>query len=58
MNTEMNVAPETLIWMYATMVKIRQFEDRVYLLFLQGEMPGTIHLYQGQEAIAQVFVLI
>ena len=52
MNTEMNVAPETLIWMYATMVKIRQFEDRVYLLFLQGEMPGTIHLYQGQEAIA------
>jgi len=34
------------------MVKIRQFEDRVYLLFLQGEMPGTIHLYQGQEAVA------
>jgi len=24
----------------------------MYLLFLQGEMPGTIHLYQGQEAIA------
>ncbi len=38
--------------MYTTMVRIRQFEDRVYLLFLEGEMPGTIHLYQGQEAVA------
>lgn len=43
---------DKLIWMYTTMVKIRKFEDTVYLLFLQGEMPGTIHLYQGQEAIA------
>ena len=41
-----------LIQMYTTMVRIRQFEDRVYLLFLEGEMPGTIHLYQGQEAVA------
>ncbi len=41
-----------LIEMYITMVRIRQFEDRVYLLFLEGEMPGTIHLYQGQEAVA------
>lgn len=41
-----------LIQMYVTMVRIRQFEDRVYLLFLEGEMPGTIHLYQGQEAVA------
>ncbi len=40
------------IEMYTTMVRIRQFEDRVYLLFLEGEMPGTIHLYQGQEAVA------
>jgi TPP-dependent pyruvate/acetoin dehydrogenase alpha subunit len=32
------------------MVLIRQFEDRVKFLFLEGIMPGTIHQYQGQEA--------
>jgi len=46
------VSQDKLIQMYTTMVRIRQFEDRVYLLFLGGEMPGTIHLYQGQEAVA------
>jgi pyruvate dehydrogenase E1 component alpha subunit len=34
------------------MVRIRQFEERVKFLFLEGIMPGTIHQYQGQEAIA------
>jgi len=52
MPDEIKISPDKLIGMYTTMVRIRQFEDRVYLLFLQGEMPGTIHLYQGQEAIA------
>jgi pyruvate dehydrogenase E1 component alpha subunit len=47
-----NVPKEKLIWMYKTMLKIRQFEEKVHLLFLQGDMPGTIHLYQGQEAVA------
>jgi pyruvate dehydrogenase E1 component alpha subunit len=32
------------------MVLIRQFEERVKFLFLEGVMPGTIHQYQGQEA--------
>ncbi|RLE15173.1 pyruvate dehydrogenase (acetyl-transferring) E1 component subunit alpha [Candidatus Aerophobetes bacterium] len=48
----MKIEKGKLIQMYTTMVRIRQFENRVYLLFLQGEMPGTIHLYQGEEAIA------
>jgi len=52
MPDETKISQDKLIQMYTTMVRIRQFEDRVYLLFLQGEMPGTIHLYQGQEAIA------
>jgi len=52
MPDEIKISPDKLIGMYTTMVRIRQFEDRVYLLFLGGEMPGTIHLYQGQEAIA------
>ena len=38
--------------MYLKMVQIRHFEDRIYYLFLQGIMPGTIHLYQGEEAVA------
>jgi TPP-dependent pyruvate/acetoin dehydrogenase alpha subunit len=38
--------------MYKTMVRIRRFEDAVHLRFLQGSLPGTVHLYQGQEAVA------
>jgi pyruvate dehydrogenase E1 component alpha subunit len=34
------------------MVLIREFEERVKFLFLQGIMPGTIHQCQGQEASA------
>ncbi|MCK7509146.1 MAG: thiamine pyrophosphate-dependent enzyme [Desulfobacterales bacterium] len=34
------------------MVLIREFEERVKMLFLEGSMPGTIHQYQGQEACA------
>ncbi len=49
---KIKIPPDKLIEMYTSMVRIRQFEDRVYLLFLEGEMPGTIHLYQGQEAVA------
>lgn len=38
--------------MYRAMVTIRQFEDTVYYMFLEGKLPGTVHLYQGQEAVA------
>jgi acetoin:2,6-dichlorophenolindophenol oxidoreductase subunit alpha len=34
------------------MVLIRLFEDAVQRLFLQGEIQGTTHLYQGQEAVS------
>ena len=43
---------EFLISLYRKMLLIRQFEERVKYLFLEGIMPGTIHQYQGQEAIA------
>ncbi len=33
-------------------VLIRDFEQTVYLRYLQGEIPGTLHQYQGQEAVA------
>ena len=38
--------------MYRDMVRIRKFEEKVYLLFLEGKVLGTIHQYQGQEAVA------
>lgn len=38
--------------MYRQMMLIRKFEERVYYLFLQGEIHGTLHQYQGQEAVA------
>ncbi|MCC7452076.1 MAG: thiamine pyrophosphate-dependent dehydrogenase E1 component subunit alpha [Anaerolineae bacterium] len=41
-----------LLDLYERMVTIRQFEERVKLLFLEGSMPGTIHQCQGQEASA------
>ncbi|HXR92581.1 MAG TPA: dehydrogenase E1 component subunit alpha/beta [Steroidobacteraceae bacterium] len=34
------------------MVLIREFEETVKYLFLEGAMPGTIHQCQGQEATA------
>jgi acetoin:2,6-dichlorophenolindophenol oxidoreductase subunit alpha len=38
--------------LYRRMVLIRLFEDAVQRLFMQGEIQGTTHLYQGQEAIS------
>ncbi len=38
--------------LYRAMVRIRYFEDEVERLWKAGEIPGTIHLYQGQEAVA------
>jgi acetoin:2,6-dichlorophenolindophenol oxidoreductase subunit alpha len=38
--------------LYRRMKLIREFEGRVNKLFLQGKIPGTIHLSQGQEACA------
>src|SRR5580693_411963 len=38
--------------LYERMLLIREFEERVKFLFLEGAMPGTIHQCQGQEATA------
>jgi pyruvate dehydrogenase E1 component alpha subunit len=37
---------------YRTMVRIRQFEDKVQELFMGGHIEGTTHLCQGQEAVS------
>lgn len=38
--------------LYQTMYRIRRFEERVEALFRQGKIPGFVHLYIGQEAVA------
>lgn len=38
--------------LYRTMVRIRLFEEKVNECFLGGELPGFVHLYIGEEAIA------
>ena len=38
--------------MYEKMFLIRKYEEKIYFLFLEGIMPGTIHQAQGQEATA------
>lgn len=38
--------------LYREILRLRRFEDKVYQLFLKGELPGTVHQYQGQEAVA------
>jgi TPP-dependent pyruvate/acetoin dehydrogenase alpha subunit len=45
-------ANEFLLHLYERMVLIREFEEAVKFLFLEGTMPGTIHQCQGQEATA------
>jgi TPP-dependent pyruvate/acetoin dehydrogenase alpha subunit len=43
---------EFLLELHRRMMVIREFEEGVKFLFLEGSMPGTIHQCQGQEATA------
>jgi len=48
----MDLSNELLGNMYTTMTKIRTFENRVAALFADGKIPGFVHLYVGEEAVA------
>ncbi len=48
----MAYSKEFFLNLYKTMVRIRNFELMAEKLFLEGELPGFIHLYIGEEAIA------
>ena len=50
--TEPKLTTDQKLGMYRRMVLCRMFEERVYYLFLEGRLPGTIHQSQGQEASA------
>jgi pyruvate dehydrogenase E1 component alpha subunit len=43
---------EKALWIYQKMNEIRQFEEEVRRTFSQGEIPGFVHLYAGEEAVA------
>lgn len=46
------LSKDKAVWMYRKMVEIRRFEDKVHELFSAGKLPGFIHLYAGEEAVA------
>jgi pyruvate dehydrogenase E1 component alpha subunit len=48
----MQLSKADLLKAYRTMKLIREFEERVHLEFATGEIPGFVHLYAGEEAIA------
>ncbi|HSV91867.1 MAG TPA: thiamine pyrophosphate-dependent enzyme, partial [Desulfobacterales bacterium] len=38
--------------LYGTMLRIRAFEEKLYFLFSTRDMPGSMHQYNGEEAVA------
>jgi pyruvate dehydrogenase E1 component alpha subunit len=47
----MSVAPEIIMDIYTRMLRIRRFEEQVGALFAEGQLPGFVHLYIGEEAV-------
>jgi acetoin:2,6-dichlorophenolindophenol oxidoreductase subunit alpha len=43
---------EDLLRAYRTMKEIREFEQRLHVEFATGKIPGFVHLYAGEEAVA------
>lgn len=50
--TSLEISPDRQRGMLETMQRIRAFESRIQELFADGELPGFVHLYIGEEAIA------
>jgi len=48
----MEYSKEELIKAYRLMKSIREFEERMRSEYQQGKLPGFIHIYRNQEAIA------
>ena len=43
---------ETALNLYKTMMMIRKFEEKLFYLFSTRAMPGSMHQYNGEEAVA------
>jgi acetoin:2,6-dichlorophenolindophenol oxidoreductase subunit alpha len=48
----MELTSDKALWIYDRMATIRAFEERVAKLFAGGRIPGFVHLYAGEEAVA------
>ena len=48
----MEFSKEKLIGMYETLLTIRAFESKAVDLFADNKLPGFVHLYLGEEAVA------
>src|SRR3989304_1088612 len=48
----MDIPRETLLELYRIMLTIRRFEERCIRDFESGAIPGLVHSYMGEEAIA------
>jgi pyruvate dehydrogenase E1 component alpha subunit len=48
----MKIPHAQMVNLYKKMVEIRLFEEKVQDLYARGLVPGSVHLYIGQEAVA------
>jgi len=48
----LKISNDLVVEMYQKMLKIRKFETRAMNLFAEGKIPGFVHLYIGEEAVA------
>ncbi|HCX03136.1 MAG TPA: pyruvate dehydrogenase (acetyl-transferring) E1 component subunit alpha, partial [Clostridiales bacterium] len=48
----MKLENEKILNMYENMLTIRRFEEKAQELFAAGDIPGFVHLYIGEEAVA------
>ncbi|NOZ42710.1 MAG: thiamine pyrophosphate-dependent dehydrogenase E1 component subunit alpha [Alphaproteobacteria bacterium] len=48
----MGLAKHQILDAYRRMKTIREFEERIHIENTTGEIPGFVHLYAGQEAVA------
>jgi TPP-dependent pyruvate/acetoin dehydrogenase alpha subunit len=51
-STGLTLDREEQVDLLRTMIRIRRFEERLATLFKRGELPGFVHLYLGEEAVA------
>src|SRR3989304_3536073 len=48
----MEIDKDRLLWIYTRMLRIRGFEDRVHEEYAKTRVPGFVHLYAGEGAVA------
>ena len=48
----MQQSRDALLRAYRVMRLVREFDERLHVEFATGEIPGFVHLYAGEEAVA------